>query len=72
MVHQGKLLLQFIIRVELDMGRDGNGAGSGQVAPIPTPPRLFETILIPVPFKKLNGTGWDERAGMINSHTHLI
>ena len=52
--------------------RDGNGAGFGQIAPIPTPPRLFETILIPVPFKKLNRTGRGERAGMINSHTRLV
>ena len=37
--------------------RDGNGAGFGQVAPIPTPPRLSKIIPIPVPFKKLNGTG---------------
>ena len=33
--------------------RNGNGAGR----PIPTPPRLFKTIHIPVPFKKLIGTG---------------
>ena len=37
--------------------RNGNGAGSGRVAPIPTPPRLLKRILIPVPFKKLNGAG---------------
>ena len=36
---------------------DGNGAGSGRVAPIPTPPPLFKIILIPIPFKKLNGAG---------------
>ena len=52
--------------------RDGNGAGFGQVAPIPTPPRLFETILIPIPFKKLNGMGRGELAGMINSHIRLV
>ena len=43
--------------------KDGNRAGSRGVAPIPTPPRLFETILIPVPFKKLNRVGRD-RAGV--------
>ena len=37
--------------------RNGNGAGSGRVAPIPTPPRLLKIIPIPVPFKKLNGAG---------------
>ena len=37
--------------------RDGNGAGSGRVAPIPTAPHLFKIILIPIPFKKLNGAG---------------
>ena len=39
--------------------RDGNGASLGQVrvTPIPTLPRLFKIILIPVPFKKLNGAG---------------
>ena len=41
----------------LTVGRNDNGAGSGRVAPIPTPPRLFKTILIPVSFKKLNGQG---------------
>ena len=46
---------------------DDNGAGSGQVA-IPTPPCLFEIILIPVPFKKLNGMRRAE-AGMINFYT---
>ena len=39
------------------MARDGNGAGLGRVGPIPTPPHLFKIILIPVAFKKLNGTG---------------
>ena len=38
-------------------GRNGNGAVSGWVAPIPTPPCLAKPIPIPVPFKKLNGTG---------------
>ena len=38
--------------------RNNNGEGSGWVAPIPTLSRLFETILIPVLFKKLNGAGW--------------
>ena len=42
--------------------RDGNRAGSGWVAPIPTPLRLFETILIPVSFKELNKIG---RVGMV-------
>ena len=37
--------------------RNGNGASSGRVAPIPTPPRLAKRIPIPVPFKKLNGAG---------------
>ena len=41
------------------------GMATGRVTSIPTPPRLFKTILIPVPFKKLNGVG----QGMINSHT---
>ena len=41
----------------LAVGRTGNGAGSGRVALIPTPPHLFKTIFIPVPFKKLNGRG---------------
>ena len=41
--------------------RDGNGAGSGRVAPILTPPRLFKIIPIPIPFKKLNGAdGYDK------------
>ena len=35
--------------------RNDNGAGSGRVAPIPTPPYLLKTIPIPVPFKTLNG-----------------
>ena len=35
--------------------RDDNGAGSGWVAPIPTPLRLFKIIPIPNPFEKLNG-----------------
>ena len=39
--------------------KDGNRARSRWVAPIPTPPRLFETILILVPFKKLNKAGGD-------------
>ena len=42
--------------------RDGNGVGSGRVAPIPTPPRLFKIIPIPVTFKNLNGAG---RAGRV-------
>ena len=37
--------------------RNDNGAGSGRVAPIPTPPHLLKIILIPVPFKKLNRAG---------------
>ena len=37
--------------------QDDNGTRSGWVAAIPTSPRLFETIPILVPFKKLNGTG---------------
>ena len=49
--------------------RNDNGAGSGRVAPIPTPPRLLKIILIPVPFKKLNGAGRGG-AGMGNSQTH--
>ena len=32
-------------------------AGSGRGAPLPTPPRLFKAIPIPVTFKKLNGAG---------------
>ncbi|KAJ9687646.1 hypothetical protein PVL29_016219 [Vitis rotundifolia] len=48
--------------------RDGNGAGSGRVAPIPTPSRLIKIIPIPVPFKKLNGVGWGG-TGIINPHT---
>ena len=32
----------------------------GRVVLIPTPPHLFETILIPVPFKKLNRTKWTD------------
>ena len=41
--------------------RDGNGAGSRRVAPILTLPCLFETILIPVSFKKLNEAGRGRR-----------
>ena len=48
--------------------RNGNGAGSGRVAPIPTPPRLFKINLIPVPFKNLNGAGRGG-VGTINSYT---
>ena len=47
--------------------KDGNGTRSGCVAAIPTSSRLFETILILVPFKKLNKAGRGG-AGMINSH----
>ena len=39
------------------MLRKDNGAGSGWVAPIPIPPRLFKIILIPILLKKLNGAG---------------
>ena len=46
------------------VSRNGNGAGLGWVAPIPTLPRLLKTMPILVPFKKLNG------AGMGNSQTH--
>ena len=45
------------------MTRDGNGTGSGRGAPLPTPSRLFKAIHIPVPFKKLNGTGRGEAGG---------
>ena len=48
--------------------KDGNRASSRWVAPIPTPAHLFETILIPLPFKKLNGTG----RGIINLTFFLI
>ena len=41
--------------------RDGNGAGSRRVTPIPTLPHLFETILILVLFKKLNEAGRGRR-----------
>ena len=37
--------------------RNGNEAGSGRVAPIPTPSRLAKPILIPIPFKKLKRGG---------------
>ena len=51
---------------------------TGRVASIPTLPRLFKTILIPVPFKKLNGAGQGGAGqggagqGMINSHTRPV
>ena len=48
--------------------RNGNGASSERIAPIPTPPRLLKTILIPAPFKKLNRVGRGG-AGMGNSYT---
>ena len=58
-----------VIFVETSISpRDGNGAGSGRGAPLPTPPRLFKAMPTPVPFKKLNGAG-QEGAGMINSQT---
>ena len=48
---------RFDLHVSPALFRNDNGAGSGRVAPIPTPPRLLKTILIIVPFKKLNGVG---------------
>ena len=42
------------------------GMATGRVALIPTPSRLFKTILIPVPFKKLNGVGWGGRVWELN------
>ena len=66
------LLTKIILFVHSQFGlifiRNGNRAGLGWVVPIPTSPRLFKTNPIPVPFKKLNGTGRG-RTGMINSHT---
>ena len=38
-------------------GGGGGGGGSGRGCSIPTPTRLFFSILKPVKFKKLNGTG---------------
>ena len=53
----------------MTMGRVWDGLLPSQPQqPIPTLPHLFNTILILVPFKKLNGTR-QGGASMINSHT---